>query len=520
MDQTNLQSHGAQAEATAVADLEQGLTGLTRHLLQYHQDEASTDESTRQRPRVGRVPPHVRNLDGAAEGYTPKFVSIGPIHHGDDTLRGHSHRLKVAYLHALIARRTRVDQTGIDDVAVLAALIGYKAGVAAVEDRARAFYKDDVCLPTDQAFVDMLVLDGCFLIEHMLNLATGYEEPLLHRTHWAPSQLHSDIIRFENQIPFFVLSELLALSPLSRDPHLESCRAAGAGAGGGREDFLRSIGVHCLLRKDDEELKDLPTSDNIHHLLHLYSLALTKARLRRPAAHAGIGATAWRALWKIPIVTLMPVAYLLCSGGKEEEENEEEAGTKLPNIPSATDLQRVGIKFKRAPRRPDGGFLDVRLEDGDTLVIPMVNIEQFTAPQLQNLIALEQATPELPDDCSCYAFFMDNLVANPADVALLESEGILKSNLGSHKAVVGYFNKLCRGNKLELEGNYLRSVFEALMERNRNPMYAWIRTLRKKYFSSPWGIIAMVVTLFVFASTVLQTYISIVQYYFANNSDY
>lgn len=198
----------------------------------------------------------------------------------------------------------------------------------------------------------------------------------------------------------------------------------------------------------------------------------------------------------------------------------EAAAVKLPNIPSATDLQRVGIKFKRAPRKPDGGFLDVRLEDGDTLVIPMVNIEQFTAPQLQNLIALEQATPELPDDCSCYAFFMDNLVANPADVALLESEGILKSNLGSHKAVVTYFNKLCKGNKLEVEGNYLRSVFEALMERNRNPMYAWIRTLRKKYFSSPWGIIAMVVTLFVFASTVLQTYISIVQYYFANNGDY
>lgn len=85
--------------------------------------------------------------------------------------------------------------------------------------------------------------------------------------------------------------------------------------------------------------------------------------------------------------------------------------------------------------------------------------------------------------------------------------------------VVTYFNKLCKGNKLEVEGNYLRSVFEALMERNRNPMYAWIRTLRKKYFSSPWGIIAMVVTLFVFASTVLQTYISIVQYY-ANNGDY
>ncbi|KAF0920026.1 hypothetical protein E2562_032509 [Oryza meyeriana var. granulata] len=502
------QSHGQpEAAAAATADLEQG---LTRHLLEYHQYEAWTDESTRQRPRVGRVPPHVRNLHGGAEAYTPKFVSIGPIHHADETLRNHSHRLKVAYLHALIARRT---PDPIDDVAVLAALIGYKAGVAAMEDRARAFYKEPVDLVAE-AFVDMLVLDGCFLLEHMLNLATGYEDPLLHGTHWAPSQLHSDLIRFENQVPFFVLAELLALSPLSRDPELEACRT------GGRRDFLRSIGVHCLLRKDDDELKNLLPSDDIHHLLHLYSLSLTEARLRRPLAHAGWGAAAWRALWKLPIMTLTPVAYLLCSGADDGKDEEEEAATKLPNIPSATDLQRVGIKFKRAPRKPDGGFMDVRLEDGDTLVIPMVNIEQFTAPQLQNLIALEQATPELPDDCSCYAFFMDNLVANPADVALLESEGILKSNLGSHKAVVTYFNKLCRGNKLELEGNYLRSVFGALMERNRNPMYAWIRTLRKKYFSSPWGIIAMVVTLFVFASTVLQTYISVVQYYFSNTSDY
>uniref|UniRef100_J3KZ39 Uncharacterized protein n=1 Tax=Oryza brachyantha TaxID=4533 RepID=J3KZ39_ORYBR len=506
MEETS-QSHGhGQAEA---ADLEQGLTG---HLLEYHQREAWADEGGRQRPRVGRVPPHVRSEDGG-EAYTPKYVSIGPIHHANGTLRELSHGLKVAYLHALIARRT---PDPIDDVAVLAALIGYKAGVAAMEDRARAFYKEHVEL-APEAFVDMLVLDGCFILEHMLNLATGYEDPLLHRTHWAPSQLHSDLIRFENQVPFFVLAELLALSPLCRDPDLEACRM------GERRDFLRSIGVHCLLRKDDEELKTLPTSDGIHHLLHLYSLSLTEARLRRPAGHAGWGASAWRALWKLPIVTLTPVAYLLCSGGADDDKDqeEEEAAVKLPNIPSATDVQRVGIKFKRAPRKPDGGFLDVRLEDGDTLVIPMVNIEQFTAPQLQNLIALEQATPELPDDCSCYAFFMDNLVANPADVALLESEGILKSNLGSHKAVVTYFNKLCQGNKLEVEGNYLRSVFEALMERNRNPMYAWIRTLRKKYFSSPWGIIAMVVTLFVFASTVLQTYISIVQYYFTNNdTDY
>ncbi|KAG8045313.1 hypothetical protein GUJ93_ZPchr0008g13250 [Zizania palustris] len=490
--ETTKESNG-QPDATAVVpvDIEQG---LNRALLDYHRDEASTEESERRRPRVGRVPPHVRSLDGG-EAYTPKFVSIGPIHHANETLRKHSHGLKIAYLHAIIARRSAEP---LEDADVRAALIGYKDGVSALEEKARAFYKEPVTTLGSVAFVEMMVLDGCFLLEHMLNYATGVEEPLLHRTHWAPSQLHSDLIRFENQVPFFVLAELLLLSPLSRDPELEICRT-------GRRDFLRSLGVHYLLRKDDEDLKKLHSSDDVYHLLHLYSLSLTEARLSRPQGHAGLAARAWRALWKLPIVSLTPVAYLLCSVADDDKDEEEEV-TKMPNIPSATDLQRVGIKFKRAPRHPDGGFLDVRMEDGDTLVIPMVNIEQFTAPQLQNLIALEQATPELPDDCSCYAFFMDNLVANPADVALLESEGILKSNLGSHKAVVTYFNKLCKGNKLELEGNYLRTVFEELLDRNRNPMYAWIGTLRKKYFSSPWGIIAMVVTLLVFASTVLQTY--------------
>ncbi|KQK11632.1 hypothetical protein BRADI_2g61330v3 [Brachypodium distachyon] len=81
--------------------------------------------------------------------------------------------------------------------------------VAAREMEARALYaaQEVVDIGADD-FIQMLVLDGCF------NIATGREEPSLHTTPFGPQQLSVDLILAENQIPFFVLVDLMAATKL------------------------------------------------------------------------------------------------------------------------------------------------------------------------------------------------------------------------------------------------------------------------------------------------------------------
>jgi hypothetical protein len=58
-------------------------------------------------------------------------------------------------------------------------------------------------------FVQMLVLDGCLIIELLVNFATGNEEASLHATPFGPTQLSVDLSLAENQIPSFVRVDLI-----------------------------------------------------------------------------------------------------------------------------------------------------------------------------------------------------------------------------------------------------------------------------------------------------------------------
>jgi hypothetical protein len=85
---------------------------------------------------------------------------------------------------------------------------------------------EDVADIAAEDFIQMLVLDGCFILEHLVNVATGRDEPSLHDTPFGPAQLSVDLVLAENQIPFFVLVDLMGCTRL---PEFESTRLRPAG---------------------------------------------------------------------------------------------------------------------------------------------------------------------------------------------------------------------------------------------------------------------------------------------------
>ncbi|THG18371.1 UPF0481 protein At3g47200-like isoform X2 [Camellia sinensis] len=98
---------------------------------------------------IFRVHDLLRNENEKA--YEPSVVAIGPYHHGKDNLQPmEEHKLR--YLQQLLQRR---NETSVER---------YIAAMQESEQRARKFYAEPISLDSN-AFVKMMVLDSCFIVE-------------------------------------------------------------------------------------------------------------------------------------------------------------------------------------------------------------------------------------------------------------------------------------------------------------------------------------------------------------------
>ncbi|CAA6654004.1 unnamed protein product [Spirodela intermedia] len=86
-------------------------------------------------------------------------------------------------------------------------LENYIAVIRSCLPAAMAQYSENIELSDDE-FVEMLVVDGCFIIEYLAKriFGTTRETALLAGVRWGFSHLRRDLLLLENQIPFFVLT--------------------------------------------------------------------------------------------------------------------------------------------------------------------------------------------------------------------------------------------------------------------------------------------------------------------------
>ncbi|KAK4391021.1 hypothetical protein Sango_2165400 [Sesamum angolense] len=105
--------------------------------------------SSRCKPSIFRVNDDIRHTNGKL--YDPKVISIGPFHHGKDQLRDMEQH-KFRYLKLLLKRR---NESSVDK---------YVMAMRSLEGKARKCYAGPVEFSPDD-FVQMLLLDGCFIIE-------------------------------------------------------------------------------------------------------------------------------------------------------------------------------------------------------------------------------------------------------------------------------------------------------------------------------------------------------------------
>ncbi|XP_077240370.1 UPF0481 protein At3g47200-like [Tasmannia lanceolata] len=417
-------------------------------------------------PTIYRVPHWIRK--GHEDAYEPRIVSIGPYHYNNPRLEVMEQH-KWRYLHDFLYGNDIRLEDCIKEMKVL-------------EEKARSSYAETVCLVKDvktseeqarstettlltksesDAFVEMLVLDGCFLIEFFLKFKDRrlFKDPMYIAKWVMPSVLH-DMILLENQLPFFILQQLF---DLIQNPN----------------SSLMELADNCFINRFKLNGETRPRE--VFHLLHLFHLKHQPNEIehtkKKPSSFYS---------------QLLPAP------------NPPQPRLDI-TIPCAARLNEAGIKFKKGGEKDN--FLEVKFIEG-VLILPPLAVEDDTECRFRNLIAFEQCCPRLVTFFTTYAVFMDDIINTSDDVQILEEKGIIVNLLGSEQKVAELFNNICLYVVIDVDSSYLREIFKEVSIYGANDWNKCRAKLMHDYFNNPWSVFSLVGATLLLILTLLQAVFS------------
>ncbi|CAD6210925.1 unnamed protein product [Miscanthus lutarioriparius] len=388
---------------------------------------------------IFRLPSAVRERH--RDLYEPKVVSVGPYYHGRAGLGA-------AQQHKWRLLRDFLSRGGKKQAAAGGGLGAYVRAAREVEADARRCYAEGVGLGADE-FAELLVLDGCFLLEFFLKKSEG-QLAAPGGAKWAWHHMYHDVLLLENQIPFFVIEKLHGV--------------AFAGDDGGADERDALLDIFCKAFAGDLPSSRVirPRSDKtIHHLLHLHY----ECNVRNPAADSdkarrnsiGDANGASLAIWKQPAIPSPRSGEGAGAGSK---------GRLTSMIPPAGKMEEAGVTFKRKATPRD--VFDVSFRYG-VLHVPAFVLDEGAKVLLANLVAFEQgggrAARQLDEGNLVTGFvaLVGSLVNSRRDLEVLRRCGIMHCMLADDDAVA-YFNHVVQYTTMDYDRHVLACLFRDVRE--------------------------------------------------------
>ncbi|KAL7220311.1 hypothetical protein ACSBR2_013228 [Camellia fascicularis] len=393
---------------------------------------------------ICRVHDQLRRVNEKA--YEPVIVAIGPYHHGKvDLQKMEKHKLQ--YLQHILKRG---EETLVDNLVM---------AIRQLEEKARKCYAaETVRLDTDD-FVEMMLLDGCFIVElfrkfNMRHLVE--EDDLIFQSDQIRFCLRRDLILLENQLPFFIIAQLF--------------------------DMTKFPG---------------PQDEIIHMAICFLNYIIPNKKLVAPA--------------RISVNDIKHLLDLLhnswCSSFAESRRNLK-VGQLFIN--SATDLRKSGVRFKKLDT---SDVLHIQFING-VLQIPPLRIADYTESFLRNLIAYEQyLTSNKPRYVCDYISFMNCLINSSNDVQLLRSNGIIEDWVRDDAEVHTMWSNLNKFIMISSDGHFSYSEVsnDVNMHCGRR-QNVWMASLWRNYLNSPWKLASVLAAIILLLLTALQTVFTVLSY--------
>ncbi|KAG5608639.1 hypothetical protein H5410_019920 [Solanum commersonii] len=222
-------------------------------------------------------------------------------------------------------------------------------------------YDDIEELGNDSQFCQMLLLDGCFVIEFIrerCQICPDGEDKIININ---DSYIFRDLMLLENQLPFFVLNKLHHMTK----QHHELPLAIMV-----NNLFTFFVDLPKITFRETE-----CNVENIKHLLHL-------------------------------------VHIFSCHGNPMKKLNNSIKCQRV--MPNATELSEAGVSFAKVKNITS--LFDIKFENG-LMTIPCFHVNDDTETFLRNFIAYEQQSFDVERIYfSDYAVFMDYLIDSDKDV--------------------------------------------------------------------------------------------------------
>ncbi|XP_058092795.1 UPF0481 protein At3g47200-like [Magnolia sinica] len=410
------------------------------------------------RRSIYRVPEHAKALNKKA--YEPLTVAFGPYHHNDKHLMPMEEHKKRALLHFLKRTNKHLQEfvKPLEEV-VLELMDSYDKLDEECRDRER--------------FLQMMVLDGCFLLEILhttKEIPEDYakNDPIFSKQgmYCIMPYIRRDMLMIENQIPLLVLEKLEAVVKGTTDVPIVK---------GTTKDDKQSLNSLILkfCTANWEATKEMGTPGL--HVLDVYRKSM-----------------------------LGP-----CKIGPNQSQK-----TPSKIMRSAMELREGGIHFRKSNTN---SLKDIDFENCGTLKLPAITIDDATEHTFLNLMAFERLHNGVDQPAvTSYVFFMDNIIDTAKDVHLLRSKGIINNALGSDDAVAKLFNSITNDITLDPECRLrvLHQNVNLYCTKRRN---RWMANLRHYYVHNPWAIISIIAAIFLLVIAALQNVYTVLPYY-RNNS--
>ncbi|VVA32746.1 PREDICTED: UPF0481 [Prunus dulcis] len=317
--------------------------------------------------------PHVL-LKGKEEVYVPHLLSIGPFQRG---LQFQAMEvIKSWYLHCLLDRKP-TPTTGLED---------FVGAIRDMEQDCRDCYEENIDLTSDE-FVEMMVVDGCFIIELFRKFSGEVlikdDDPVFHRP-WMEPILINDLLLLENQLPWKVIDRLFDLTRESNAGNRYSLS----------ELTLEYFEGYTLRMRDWQHVREALEGK---HLLDLVKNSLLSSRAQPSRAQ---------------------------SSRAQPSRAQHLGRTSSLRMPSVTELEKSGIIFIRGTG-PD--MFNITFKNG-VMRIPQIRIHKNGESLFRNLVAYEQC--ETASIITSYAALLEQLITSDKDVECLAKCGITENVSG------------------------------------------------------------------------------------------
>ncbi|KAG6672094.1 hypothetical protein I3842_16G040400 [Carya illinoinensis] len=444
---------------------QQELNIIDEQVTKYSEEAKKLQEEADRRSTscIYKVLPRLKKINGNSL-YEPNMVSIGPYYYN---LRNEMFKMaedckRKCFGSLLIRNRDQAMQINT-----------YKRclqRIRELEVDIRKCYSEEFEVDGIE-FLEMMVLDACFIIEIIEMVGSlgrvDFSESLA-ALEWIVPYFYRDFLLLENQIPFFVLEEIYALT--------------------------RNISVEESRRK-----------------LKLAALGFFKNGMKRSDSILGFIIMNFDQIGTVTVLHLLDLVRSSLIPSNFPQRKKFLSDT--PFIHCISKLRLAGIKVSpgKAP-----SLLEVKFQRG-VIKVPNIAIDDLMRCLLLNCVAFEQCHQRSSKYFTVYATFLDCLVNTSEDVEYLGKCNVIDNYLADDSEAADFINRAGKDLVLNVNhGFYLQKLFEDVEKHYKNRwMWKWAN-FKREYFNKPWLLLSAAGGILLVVATSFQAVMAFLTYKYKN----